>query len=94
MVEHRRRHILRHHQPHHVAEAPLAHALFDGFQQVLGFQFLDGHIGVARHVERMRFQHLHSRKQLGQIGGDHLFEPHQVDALAAGFVCRLICPDR
>ena len=73
----------RHHQPHHAAEAPLPHAFLDGLQQIFGFQFLDRDIGVARDVEGMRLHHLHAGKQRRQIGGDHLFQPDQLDALAA-----------
>jgi len=32
---------------HHVAEAPPPHAFLDAFQQVVGLQLLDCHLGVA-----------------------------------------------
>ena len=41
----------------------LPHAFLDGLEQVLGFQFLDGHFGVARDVEGVRFNDVHAGKQ-------------------------------
>ena len=60
-------------------EAPLPHARFDAFEQVLRFQFFDRHVGVARDVKRMRFQHLHSREQRTQMSRDHLFQPDEFE---------------
>ncbi len=79
--QHGRRHIRRHHEADDAAETPLPDALLDGFEQVLRFEFLDRHIGVARDVEWMRLDDLHARKQGWQIGGDDLLEPHQFGAL-------------
>ena len=78
-----RGHIVGHHQPHHAAEAPLPHAFLDGLEQIVGFQFLDGDIGVARDMEGMRFDHLHAGKQRRQVGRDHLLQPD------ASFLARL-----
>ena len=78
-VENVRRHVLGNHQPHHAAEPPGAHAFLDGFQKVLRLQFLDGDIGVAGNVERMRLHHLHARKKLFEMGRDHLLQPHHLD---------------
>ena len=73
------RHVLGHHQTHHVSKAPLPHAGLDAFEQIFGFQFLDGHVGVAGDVKGMRLQHLHPRKQRAQMSGDHLLQPHEFE---------------
>ena len=57
------------------AEAAAADELLDGLEEVVGLQLLDGKLGVARHAERVRLQHLHAGEQRGEVGGDELLEP-------------------
>jgi hypothetical protein len=70
-----RRHVVTDHEPHNAAETALPHALFNGLEKILGLQFLDGDVGIARDMERMRFDHIHAAKQGGQVSRDHLFQP-------------------
>ena len=46
-VAHELRSALLDRTAHHVAEAPPPHAFLDAFQQVVGLQLLDCHLGVA-----------------------------------------------
>jgi len=77
------RHLLIHLQAHHAAELALPDALFDGFQQIFGFQFLDGDIGVAGDVEGVHIDDLHAGEEGVHVGGDDLFDP-DIGFLAAG----------
>ena len=43
-----------HLQADHVAKTALPDRFFDGFEQIVGLQFLDRHLGVARDVEDVR----------------------------------------
>jgi hypothetical protein len=79
--EHAFRHLLGDFQPDHGAESPLTYALLHRFQQVLGFEFLDGEIGVTRDAEGMGSHDLHSGKQIAEVGGDQLLQPHERDFL-------------
>ena len=51
-------------------------------EQVVGFELLDGHLGVARDPEGVGVDDLHAGEELVEVGGDELLEPHEV-ALAA-----------
>jgi hypothetical protein len=59
------RHVVAGHHAHDGAEAPPPHARLDGFEQILGFQFLDRDIGVARDVEGMRLDNFHAAEKSG-----------------------------
>ena len=83
MFEDVRRHVFADHQAHHAAKAPLPHAFFDGFEQILRFQFFDRDVRVAGDVERMRFEHLHSGKQRTEMSRDHLLQPHELQIAIA-----------
>ena len=50
-------------KPDDGAEAALPDRFFDGFQQVVAFQFLNFDFGVARDAERIGFDDLQARKQ-------------------------------
>jgi len=56
-----------------VAEAALADRFFDGFEEVVGFEFLDGDVGVAGDVEGVGFEDLHAGEELVKVGDDELF---------------------
>ena len=68
---------------HDRAEPAAAHALLDGLEQVLGLELLDGDLGVARHAERMRLDHLHAGEERAEVRGDELLEPDEVVRAAA-----------
>ena len=76
-LDHGRGHARVHLQPHGVAKTALPHGFFDGLQQIVGFQFLDGDFGVARDVEDVRLHDLQARKQMLQIGDDQLLQPNE-----------------
>ena len=88
------RHLLVHLQTHHAAELTLPHALLDGFQKIFGLQFLDGDIGVARHVERVHLDDLHAGEQGIEVGRDHLLDPDVglLPARAGALVRRRVDP--
>ena len=68
-------------QPHGGPAAAVEHRLLDRVQQVAGVVVLDGHVGVARDAEHGRGQHLAAGEQLADVGGDHVLQPGQVQAL-------------
>ena len=68
------------------AEAAPADELLDGLEEVVGLQLLDGELGVARHAERVRLQHLHAGEQRREVGGDDLLEPGEPLVLHAVLV--------
>ncbi len=72
---HGRRHARVHLQANGVAKTALPDGLFDGFQQVVRLQFLDGDFGVAGEMKDVRPQDLEAWKQVVQIGDDQLLEP-------------------
>ena len=68
---------------HDRAEAAAAHALLDRLEQVLGLELLDRDVGVTRHAEGMRLDHLHAREDRAEVRGDELLEPDEVVGAAA-----------
>ena len=65
-------------QANHGTKAPLAHAALNRFQQIFGLEILNFHFRVARHSKRVRLEHLHSRKQPGQVFDNDLLQPDQI----------------
>ena len=63
----RARHVMRHFQAHNASKAPLANAFGDGFEQVFGFQFLDGDFRVACYVKGVHSDNYHTGKEFCQI---------------------------
>jgi hypothetical protein len=66
-----------------VAEAALADGFFDGFEEIVGFEFLDGDVGVAGDVEGVGFENLHAREEIVEVGDDELFKPDEALGLGA-----------
>ena len=66
-----------HLQPHCVAKAPLPHRFLDGFEQIVRFQFLNRHLGIAGEVEQVRPQNFEAGKQMVQIGDDQMLQPDE-----------------
>ena len=64
-------------QPDHGAESPPPHGFLDRFEKVVAFQFLNCHLGVARHAERVGFDDFQPREQSLQVGRDQLFQPNE-----------------
>src|SRR5665647_1881681 len=53
------RHLLVDGDADHRAETPATHEALDGLEQVVGFELLDGELGVAGHAEGVRLEDLH-----------------------------------
>jgi hypothetical protein len=69
-----------------VAEAAGADGFFDGFEQIVGFEFLDGDVGIAGDVEGVSLEDFHAWEELIEVGDDEMFEPEEaLVAAAAGF---------
>ncbi len=83
-----RRHLLVDGDADDGAEAAAAHELLDRLEQVVGFQFLDGELGVAGHAEGVRLEHLEAGEQRGEVGGDDLLQPGEPLVLRAVFAGR------
>jgi len=64
-----------------IAETPLPHGFLDGFEKIVGFQFLYGDLGIARHMEHVRLDNLEARKQVLEIGHHQLLDPHEREVL-------------
>ena len=78
---HPRRHVVRHLEPHDVAEPAPAQLDLHRLEQVVGVvRHLE--VGVAGDPERGRLDHLHAREEAGQEVGDHLLERER-DPVAA-----------
>jgi len=69
---------VRHFQAHGIAPLPLRKFVFNGFQQVFGFGFVDQQIGIARHPELETAVCRHAGKQLIGISVDHAGQKHEV----------------
>ena len=67
-----------HLKPDHGAEPPAPDGFLDGFQKIVAFQLLNGHFGIARDMERMRFHDFKPGKQSLQIGRDQLLQPDEL----------------
>ncbi len=71
-------HVLVNGHLHHRAKFSSANALLHGFEQIVGFQFLDFDIGVADDTEGVNGHHLEPGEERSQVGRDDLFEPDEV----------------
>ena len=69
-LHHRRRHADVYLKPHGIAKAPLPDCLFDGFQQIIGLEFLDRHFSVTRYMEHVRLNNLEAGKKMMEVGND------------------------
>ena len=64
-------------EAYRIPEATLPNCFFDGFQQIISFQFLDRHFGVARHMEQVSLNNLQARKKMMEIGNQQLLDRNE-----------------
>ena len=48
------------------------------FPEIFGLKFLDGDLGIAGNMERVRLDNMHAREERFQVGRDHLLQPYEV----------------
>ena len=70
-----------------IGETALPDAFFDGFEEIAGFELLNGGIGVARDVEGMSFEDLHAGEERLQVMNDELLEPDEAQGFGRGAGC-------
>src|SRR5437016_5043093 len=74
-----------HLEPYDVAKSPAPNRFFDGFKEVVTFKLLNGGLGIAGDMERMRFLDLEAREKSLQVGDDQLLQPHEAWGSVAAF---------
>ena len=76
-VEDARRHVGLDVQQRDRAAPQLLQAAIDALEQVVGFVLFDLEVGVADDSEQMRALHLRARKELVDVGANHVLEEHE-----------------
>ena len=73
VLAHARVHVVRHLEPHGLAEAAAAQLVLDRLQEVVGLVG-DGEVGVARDAEEGVAHDLHAREERAEVAGDDRLE--------------------
>src|SRR6185312_11177470 len=66
-------------KPDRLAKTAAPDGLFHGFEKIVAFELLDGHLGIARDVKRMRFHDFETREQAVEIRRDQVFNPDELE---------------